>query len=153
MTSAPAQLGLTWTDAVLVVITALGIYVTMIVLSRWFGPRQFATSTSYDLAFTFALGSVIGRVILVRTSLAAAVLGLATLFILHAAFGRLHHSVPAIHELMQNHRCCSPSTDASWTTTCAPPTPPASNSTRRCVSTAWARSRMSAPSCWNATAR
>lgn len=68
-----ARLGLSWTEALLVVVTAAVIYVTVTVLSRIFGQRQFSVTTSYDLAFTFALGSVIGRVILVRTTLAAGV--------------------------------------------------------------------------------
>lgn len=93
---------MSWTEALLVVVTAAGIYATVILLSRLFGQRQFSVTTSYDLAFTFALGSVVGRVILVRTSLAAGVLGLATLFVLHALSGRLHHSVRAVHDLIQN---------------------------------------------------
>lgn len=101
-TDAWSQLGVTSTEAWLTVVTATGIYVGAIALSRVFGQRQFATSSSYDLVFVFALGSVLGRVVLVRTSLAAAVLGLATLFVLHAATGWLHHNVRAVHELIQN---------------------------------------------------
>lgn len=102
MSTGLARLGMSWTEALLVVVTAAGIYATVILLSRLFGQRQFSVTTSYDLAFTFALGSVVGRVILVRTSLAAGVLGLATLFALHALSGRLHHSVGAVHDLIQN---------------------------------------------------
>lgn len=102
MSTSLARLGMSWNEALLVVVTAAGIYATVILLSRLFGQRQFSATTSYDLAFTFALGSVIGRVVLVRTSLAAGVLGLATLFALHALTGRLHHSVGAVHDLIQN---------------------------------------------------
>ncbi len=95
-------LGLTWTEAGLVVITAVGIYTAMLLLSRIFGQRQFTQAATYDLAFVFAAGSLIGRVILVRVSLGAAVLGLVVLFCLHAATGWLHHHVPAFHRLTQN---------------------------------------------------
>lgn len=95
-------LGLTWTEAWLVVVTATAIYVVVVVFSRLFGPRQFASSSTYDLAFIFALGSLVGRVILVRTSLLAAVLGLATMFVLHAVTRWLQHHIPAIHHLVQN---------------------------------------------------
>lgn len=95
-------LGIRWTEAWLVVVTAIGIYVTVVAFSRIFGQRQFSTSSTYDLAFIFALGSLIGRVILVRVSLAAAVLGLLTMFVLHAGTGWLHHNVPVIHRIMQN---------------------------------------------------
>ncbi len=95
-------LGLTWTEAGLVVVTALGIYSAMLLLSRIFGQRQFTQATTYDVAFIFAIGSLVGRVILVRVSLGAAVLGLAVMFCLHAATGWLHHHVPTFHRLTQN---------------------------------------------------
>ena len=97
-----AELGMSWTEAWLTVITATVIYFVVIALSRAFGQRQFATSSTYDLAFVFAIGSVVGRVVLVRTSLATAILGLGVMFTLHAAAGWLHHHVAWIHDLMQN---------------------------------------------------
>lgn len=97
-----SRLGLTWDDAGLVVVTAVVIYAVMIFFSRLFGPRQFASSSSYDLAFTFALGTLIGRVILVRTTLAAAVLGLTTMFVLHTVTGWLHHRYQTVHNLLEN---------------------------------------------------
>ncbi len=36
------------------------------------------------------------------SSLAAAILGLVTLFTLHAVAGRLHHGVKGVHDLIQN---------------------------------------------------
>lgn len=59
-------------------------------------------SSSYDLAFVFALGSLIGRVILVRTTLGAAVLGLVTMFLLHAVTEWLHHHSALVHRWIQN---------------------------------------------------
>lgn len=100
--SGAAELGITVTEAWLTVVTAIGVYVGAIAFSRVFGQRQFATSSSYDLIFVFALGSLIGRVVLVRTSLAAALIGLLTLFLLHALTSWLHHNVTAIHDLVQN---------------------------------------------------
>ena len=97
-----AKLGMTWEDAALTVVTAVGIYLAIIVFSRLFGQRQFSTASSYDLAFTFAMGSLVGRVILVRTSLSTAVLGLATMFTIHAVTGWLHHHVAVIHRAVQN---------------------------------------------------
>lgn len=97
-----AELGITFTEVWLTVVTATGVYLGAILFSRVFGQRQFATSSSYDLIFVFALGSLIGRVVLVRTSLATALVGLLTLFLLHAATGWLHHNVTAVHHLIQN---------------------------------------------------
>ncbi len=95
-------LGLTWVEAGLVVITAVGTYSSMLLLSRIFGQRQFTQATTYDMAFIFAIGSLVGRVILVRVSLGAAVLGLVMMFCLHAGTGWLHHHVPTFHRLTQN---------------------------------------------------
>lgn len=102
MSTLADELWLSWVEAGLVVLTAVLIYVVTIAATRLYGQRQFSTLSSYDMVFTFALGSVIGRVVLVRTSLAAALLGLATLFSLHALTGRLHHRVQGIHEFIQN---------------------------------------------------
>ena len=102
LTSMWTELGMTWSEAALTVVTAVGIYAAIISFSRIFGQRQFSTSSTYDLAFTFALGSLVGRVILVRTSLLTAVVGLATMFVLHGITGWLHHNVPLIHRAIQN---------------------------------------------------
>lgn len=95
-------LGLSGLEAVLTVVTAVGIYVVVIVLSRLRGQRQFSTTSTYDLAFIFAIGSVMGRVVLVRVSLLAAVVGLSTLFALHALTTELHHRFPRVHRLLEN---------------------------------------------------
>jgi uncharacterized membrane protein YcaP (DUF421 family) len=101
-TSIVQELGMTWSEVWLTLVTATGIYIAMIALTRMFGQRQLMTTSSYDLAFVFAIGSVVGRVVLVRTSLATAVLGLAALFVLHAGTGWLHHNVPLAHRLIEN---------------------------------------------------
>lgn len=97
-----SELGSTWAQLWLTVVSAVGVYLTMMVLSRLFGQRQFASSTTYDLAFTFAMGSLIGRTVLVRVSLLNAVVALCTMFILHAGATWLHHRFGIAHELMQN---------------------------------------------------
>lgn len=97
-----AELWLSWGDAALVTVTAVVIYLAAIAYSRIFGQRQFSSSSSYDLVFTFALGTLIGRAVLVRTSLGAALLGLGVLFALHALTGWLHHHIAQVHQLLQN---------------------------------------------------
>ena len=99
---AVSELGISWTQTGLVVVTAAVVYAATIALSRLFGQRQFATSSTYDLAFVFAIGSVVGRVILVRTSLLASLIGLLTLFLLHAGTGWLHHRSELAHRLLEN---------------------------------------------------
>lgn len=97
-----SALGLTWTDAWQTVLTATVVYVAVIFLSRLFGQRQFSRFTAYDLPFSFAIGTLIGRVILVRVTLGTAMLAIVTVFSLHALSGWLHHNVPFAHRLMEN---------------------------------------------------
>lgn len=97
-----SQLGITWPQVWLTIASAVGVYVTMVVLSRVFGQRQFVSSSTYDLAFTFAMGSLIGRTVLVRVSLATAVIALCTMFVLHMATGWLHHRFALVHRVIQN---------------------------------------------------
>lgn len=100
--AAMSQLGISWNDVWLTVVTAAGVYLSMIAFSRLFGARQFSTSSGYDLAFIFGLGSLIGRVVLVRISLPVAIVGIFTLFVLHAGIGWLHHNIPFVHRAVQN---------------------------------------------------
>ncbi|MBW3603487.1 MAG: DUF421 domain-containing protein [Actinobacteria bacterium] len=97
-----SQLGMTWSQLWLTVVSAIGVYATIITLSRIFGQRQFATSTTYDLAFNFAMGSLIGRTLLVRVSLLNAVVALCAMFLLHAGATWWHHRYSAIHDIIQN---------------------------------------------------
>lgn len=97
-----SELGLTWTEAWITVVTAVVIYAVVVIFSRMFGQRQFSRMASYDLPFIFAMGSIVGRVVLVRTSLAGAVLGISVMFLLHAASGWLHHHSELVHRLTEN---------------------------------------------------
>lgn len=102
MSVVSSELGISWEEAGIVVVIGVAIYAAALVGARLFGQRQFASLSTHDLVFVFALGSIIGRVVLVRTSLAGAVVGLATMFTLHALMSRLYRSNRRIHELIQN---------------------------------------------------
>ncbi len=96
------ELGASWTDLGLTALTATAVYVAMLVLSRLFGQRQFSRLTTYDLPFLLTVGALVGRVVLVRTSIVGAVAGMTMLFVLHAATGWLHHHVGLVHRAIQN---------------------------------------------------
>lgn len=102
MSGVVAELGMTGSEVWLTVVVATGAYGATILMSRLFGQRQFSAASSYDLAFVFAIGSIVGRVILVRTSLANAVLGLLVMFALHAGTGWVHHHWSLAHRLLEN---------------------------------------------------
>lgn len=85
-----ASIGMTWTDAVRVVISAIGLYALVLILIRFMGQRTMASLSSFDLAAAVALGAVVGRAILGYTpTLAAGALGLVTLLVLQACTGQL----------------------------------------------------------------
>lgn len=75
------NLGITPSEALWVVLSALGIYAAFSLLVRGFGQRALASWSTLDQAIVIALGSVLGRVILGYTpTLAAGIIGLATMF-------------------------------------------------------------------------
>ena len=84
------DLGLTWADAARVVVSAVGLYLLVLVLIRVMGQRTMASLSSFDLAAAVALGAVVGRAILGYTpTLVAGALGLITLLVLQAVTGQL----------------------------------------------------------------
>lgn len=71
-----------------VVLSAVGIYLAFLVLVRVFGVRVLAGWNGFDAVVLIMLGSVAGRVIIGHPpTLAAGVIGLASLLALEAAFG------------------------------------------------------------------
>lgn len=75
------NLGITWQEALWVVLAAVGIYAVFYLFVRTFGLRALASWSTLDKAIVIALGSLLGRVVLGYTpTLAAGVVGLATMF-------------------------------------------------------------------------
>lgn len=71
----------TGTAALMVVLTALGIYATLLLLTRLAGLRSFSKMSSFDFAITVAMGSLIATVILSENPpLLQGMAGLAALF-------------------------------------------------------------------------
>lgn len=84
------DIGLTWGDAIRVVLSAVALYALVLALIRVMGQRTMASLSSFDLAAAVALGAVVGRAILGYTpTLAAGALGLLTLLVLQALTGQL----------------------------------------------------------------
>jgi uncharacterized membrane protein YcaP (DUF421 family) len=74
------QLGASWIDLVLVVVTAVVIYAAVIGMTRLSGVRSLAKMSSFDFAATVAVGSTVAAGITGNVSLSIAVLALAMLF-------------------------------------------------------------------------
>ncbi len=86
-----AELGLGWADALLVVLATVGIYLAVVVVTRIRGPRPLASFSTFDIVVSVAIGSLVGRVVLVRTSLLAGILGLVVLIGLQSTVRHLRY--------------------------------------------------------------
>lgn len=88
LTISPAQAGL-------VIIAAIGIYLVVVLYTRLAGQRSVAHFSTFDFVVSIAIGAVVGRVVLVRTNLAAGALGLGVLFLIQALVAHLrnHHGI------------------------------------------------------------
>lgn len=71
------------TSLVAIVLTAIGIYFTVIILTRIAGKRSFSKISSFDFAMTISIGALIATTILSPSvSLLQGVVGLTAIFIL-----------------------------------------------------------------------
>lgn len=96
------SLGLSWAEALAVVLSAVGVYVALLLLLRIFGQRAVASMSSFDFAAAVAMGAVMGRAILGSTpTLLAAVVGLATLFAMQVLFGLVRRG-PRLQAALNN---------------------------------------------------
>ncbi|WP_026534803.1 DUF421 domain-containing protein [Arthrobacter sp. H14] len=87
------NLGISPVEALMVAVSAIGMYFTFLILIRLLGQRVLASMSSFDLAAVIALGSVAGRSILGYTpTLTAGIIGVATLLAMQAITGRIRQS-------------------------------------------------------------
>lgn len=99
------RLGLSWTDALIVVISAVGVYLAFLILIRIVGQRALAAMSSFDFAAAIALGAIMGRAVLGYTpTLAAGALGMSTLFALQLVFGVLRRN-RRLDQTLSNQPC------------------------------------------------
>lgn len=83
------EIGVSAADALLIVVTTVSIYLAVVVYTRVAGQRSVASFSTFDFVASVAIGALVGRVILVRTSLLSGLLGLAVLFLVEAGIGYL----------------------------------------------------------------
>jgi len=72
-----------WTSLIAICITAVGIYLAVIIFTRLAGKRSFSKMSSFDFAMTVAIGSIIASTVLSKSvSLLQGIVGLAMVYIL-----------------------------------------------------------------------
>ncbi len=82
---------LTWNSVGLIAFSTLGIYMSVIILTRICGKRSFSNMSSFDFAMTVAVGSIIATTALSSSvSMLQGVVGLTVVYLLQigAAFAR-----------------------------------------------------------------
>lgn len=83
-------------------LTALGIYISVIILTRIFGKRSFSKMSSFDFAMTVAIGSIIASTLLSSTvSMLEGIIGLVIVYVLQI-IAALVRRIEWMQELMDN---------------------------------------------------
>ena len=88
-----------WTSLTAIFLSAIGIYITVILLTRICGKRSFSKMSSFDFAMTVAVGSIIATTILSKSvSLMDGIIGTISVYVLQigAAFIRRYATVKKI---------------------------------------------------------
>lgn len=93
----------TWGSAGDVVLTALGIYVTLILYTRIAGLRTFSKMSGFDFAMTVAIGSIVaGSILFDGPSLLRAVVALTVVFGLQIGLAALRQRSRAVSNAVDN---------------------------------------------------
>jgi uncharacterized membrane protein YcaP (DUF421 family) len=87
----------------MILLTGVGIYVALLVLTRLTGLRSFSKMSSFDFAITVAIGSVIASTLLAaRPSLAAGAFGLVVLYGMQWAVSKARRATPSVERIVDN---------------------------------------------------
>lgn len=87
----------------MVVATAVGIYVSLLCFTRLVGLRSFSKLSSFDFAITVAMGSVVATVILSKDPpLLQGIVGLASLFLVQAIVSVLRKHSGRVRQAVDN---------------------------------------------------
>jgi len=90
-------------DLLMVVVSALSIYVAILVLTRVNGLQSFSKMSSFDFAVTIAMGSILASTIVMEDPpLLQGVVGLTTLFILQFVVSSIRRRIPGSTSWLDN---------------------------------------------------
>lgn len=93
----------TWTAVMMVILSSVVIYISVIAFTRFSGLRSFSKMSSFDFAMTVAVGSLIATTILMEDPpLLQSIVALATLYILQIAVAKLRGRSSFIDNLVDN---------------------------------------------------
>lgn len=93
----------TGSAALMVVLTAVGVYVSLLLFTRLAGLRSFSKLSSFDFAITVAIGSVVATVILSEDPpLVQGIVGLASLFAIQSIVSVLRNQSGRVRRAVDN---------------------------------------------------
>lgn len=84
------------------IIGSILLFFSIVVITRIIGLRSFAKFTSYDFAFTVAVGSILASTLTSSTSIAHGVLAIFSLLSISYVFSYLRKRIPALSSLLSN---------------------------------------------------
>jgi uncharacterized membrane protein YcaP (DUF421 family) len=92
-----------WPDLLMVVVSTVAIYVSILLLTRANGLQSFSKMSSFDFAITIAMGSVIASTIVMEDPpLVQGVIGLAALFGLQFVVSTIRRRIPGSTDWLDN---------------------------------------------------
>ncbi|SNR74675.1 Protein of unknown function [Maribacter sedimenticola] len=92
----------TWENVLLIIASAIGIYLAIIILTRISGKRSFSKMSSFDFAMTVAVGSIVATTILSSSvKLIEGIIGLIAIYGLQISIA-LARRKKSIQELVDN---------------------------------------------------
>ncbi|SDF08662.1 Protein of unknown function [Pricia antarctica] len=93
---------ITWNSVGLIAFSALGIYLSVIIMTRICGKRSFSKMSSFDFAMTVAVGSIIATTVLSQSvSMLQGITGLVVVYLLQIGAALVRRN-KKIRQLMDN---------------------------------------------------
>lgn len=93
----------TWTAALMVVLSAVVIYVSLVLFTRLAGLRSFSKMSSFDFTITIALGTVVASTIITKDPpLSQAIVGLGMLYLIQMSVAVLRSKLPIVADMVDN---------------------------------------------------
>lgn len=93
----------TWSTVLISFLSAIIIYLALIMITRIVGLRSFSKFSSFDLAVTIAVGSVLGRALVAHDqTVLHTVTAVASLFILQITVDYFRSKVPFVSRIVDN---------------------------------------------------
>ena len=91
------------TAILMAILSTIGIYITLILCTRFAGVRSFSKLSGFDFAITVAIGSLIASTVLADSPpLGLAIVVLATLYVVQILVGKLRRSSSFVRNIVDN---------------------------------------------------